>query len=249
MTSIPKGLMDEFPRVVAKARFSGKDQAPKELHYFCLRGLGELPRLLLEASETPYDSIMYFGKGEYKEFAPFGQLPVYKGSELDDGLAQSGSICRHIARETGLDGDTPSEQAKQDMVSELAKDISGKKEVVHADGPLDPKYEGLLQGASKLLKASGGVYFSGSKLGYGDVCMFHSLHTIEEIKPGFLKSWGDLEAFVNRIASLPPIHQYLNSPRRVPLTENELGKGHKGISGYSFISPLNPETVAEVYDK
>ena len=80
----PKGLAADYPRVVCKARFPGKDQPPKELHYFCLQGLGELPRLLLEASETPYDSIMYFGKGEYKEFAPFGMLPVYKGSELED---------------------------------------------------------------------------------------------------------------------------------------------------------------------
>merc|ERR1712018_925516 len=105
--TVPKGLGDNFPRIVLKARFPGKTQPPKELHYFCLQGLGELPRLLLEATETPYDSVMYFGKREYKEFAPFGMLPVYKGPELDGlCLAQSSSISRHIARETGLEGDS-----------------------------------------------------------------------------------------------------------------------------------------------
>merc|ERR1712110_1240558 len=68
-------------------------------------------RLLLEVSQTPYDSIMYFGKGEYKEFAPFGQLPVYKGPELGGVLlAQSDAVCYHIARETGLAGATAKEK-------------------------------------------------------------------------------------------------------------------------------------------
>jgi len=248
--NVPTGLMDDVAAVVCKARFPGKDQPPKELHYFCLQGLGELPRLLLEASETNYDSVMYFGKGEYKELAPFGQLPVYKGPELDDlCLAQSATICRHIARETGLDGSTVVERATQDMAWELSKDISGKKEMIHVEGPLDAKYEGLLNGAVKMLQKSGGPYFSGSKLGLGDVGMFHSLYTIEQIKPGFLKPWKELDAFVTTVASVPAISQYLGSCRRVPLTENELGKGHSGISGYKFISALNPLTVSEVYDK
>ena len=50
-----------------------------ELHYFCLRGLGEIPRLMLELAEAPYDSVMYFSREakEYKDYAPFGQMPVY----------------------------------------------------------------------------------------------------------------------------------------------------------------------------
>jgi len=246
----PKGLAADYPRVVCKARFPGKDQPPKELHYFCLQGLGELPRLLLEASETPYDSVMYFGKGEYKEFAPFGMLPVYKGSELEDiCLAQSGSICRHIARETGLDGETVKDRANQDMVWELSKDISGKKDLIHKEGEMDTKLVGFLDGAVKMLTSSGGPYFGGSKMGYGDLAMFHALYTFEKIKPGFLKPWKQLDDFVSHVVALPTISQYLSSPRRVPLTENELGKGHTGISGYTFISPLNPLTFAEAYDK
>jgi len=248
--TVPKGLSDDFPRVVCKARFPGKDQPPKELHYFCLQGLGELPRLLLEASETPYDSVMYFGKGEYKEFAPFGMLPVYKGPELDDFcLAQSASICRHIARETGLDGATKKERANQDMIWELSRDITSKKDLIHKEGELDAKLVGFLEGAVKMIKSSGGPYIGGSKMGYGDIAMFHALYTFEQIKPGFIKPWKELEDFVSSVASLPMINKYLNSPRRVPLSENELGKGHTGISGYKFIAPLNPETVAEVYDK
>lgn len=247
--AVPKGLGDDFPRIVLKARFPGKNQPPKELHYFCLQGLGELPRLLLEATETPYDSVMYFGRREYKEFAPFGMLPVYKGPELDGlCLAQSASICRHIARETGLDGETTIQRAVQDQIWELSLDISGKKELIHKEGEIDAKLSGFLNGAAKMIR-SGGPYMGGSKMGYGDLAMFHALYTFEQIKPGFIKPWKELEEFVTNIAELSTISQYLTSPRRVPLSENELGKGHTGISGYTFITPLNPATVAEVYDK
>jgi hypothetical protein len=54
--------------------------AGAELHYFFLRGLGEVPRLMLELADVPYDSVMYFSREtkEYKEYAPFGQMPLYR---------------------------------------------------------------------------------------------------------------------------------------------------------------------------
>ena len=248
--ALPHGMAVDHPRVICRARFPGKDQPPKELHYFCLQVLGELPRLLLEVSQTPYDSIMYFGKGEYKEFAPFGQLPVYTGPELGGLLlAQSDAVCYHIARETGLAGSTVTERAIQDMAWQLAKDIAGKKEAIHATGTMDPGYLVLLNGAITMLQKSYGPYLTGPNLGYGDIGLFHALFSIEQIKPGFLKSWKVLENFVAAVNSIPAIRQYLTSPRRVPLTQNEIGKGNTGASGYTYLKPLNPLTVKEAYNK
>ena len=247
-SSVPQGIGEDRPRVIVRARFPGKNQPPKELHYFCLQVLGELPRLLLEVSQTPYDSIMYFGKGEYKEFAPFGQLPVYKGPELGGLLlAQSDAVSKHIARETGLAGSTTTERAIQDMAWELGKDISSKRDKVH-ENDLDARFASVLEGANKMLKNSKGPYFGGSKLGYGDVGVFHALYTIDQIKAGFLKPWPELEKFVKIMVSLPAICQYLSSARRVPLTKNEIGKGHTGVSGYTYLKPLHPLTIKENYD-
>ena len=60
--------------------------AGAELHYFYLRGLGEVPRLMLELAEVPYDSVMYFSREtkEYKEYAPFGQMPLYRSVSSRD---------------------------------------------------------------------------------------------------------------------------------------------------------------------
>ena len=103
-----------------------------ELHYFFLRGLGEVPRLLLELTQTPYDSVMYFSRKdpkdkEYKAIAPFGQMPLYTDDELGGTwLAQQGAIVRHIARRLGLGGKTSKDEALIDMLFEGAKDIQGK---------------------------------------------------------------------------------------------------------------------------
>jgi glutathione S-transferase len=249
-STLPQGMGVDLPRVICRARFPGKDQPPKELHYFCLQVLGELPRLLLEVSQTPYDSIMYFAKGEYKEFAPFGQLPVYKDPELGGLLiAQSDAICNHISREAGLTGSTITERALQDMAWQLAKDISGKKEAIHSAEPLDPAYAALLEGAVKLLQHSKGPYITGENFGYGDIGLFHSLFTLEEIKPGFLNPWTELGKFLKAVGSITAINHYLKSPRRVPLTQNEVGKGNTGIAGFTYLKPLNPNTIKEAFDK
>jgi len=251
ISNMPIGLGDQRNAVINRARFDSNDQQPKELHYFAIQGLGELPRLLLEASKTPYDSIMYFGTGAHKAFAPFGQMPCYKGPELgtDFIMAESHAISRHIAREVGLYGSTPKEQALNDMLWELGNDIIGKKEEAHKDAMSD-KLRGFLDGARKILGASGGDFLTGSTLQMGDIGVFNSLQRFELVKPGYLKDnkYDDLKSFMDRVAGVPQIEAYLNSERRLPLTQNELGKGHSGdLTGYVFVTDPHASTFEEEY--
>jgi len=246
--SLPESVFTEHETVVCSARFNGKDHKPKTLFYFALQGRGELPRLLLEYTETPYDSVMFYASQDYKKLAPFGQMPCYQGPELGDmTIAQSSAICRHIARETGVFGSTKQEQVMQDMLWEAGQDISSKKEFIHADGDVDGRIDGLLKGIISIM--DDGKYLTGKNLGYGEICVFSALHQISEIKPEFLNVYEKLKEFVMNVVETPSISNYLKSPRRLPLTENELGKGHSGLGGYKYISPLNPETVAKAYGK
>ena len=116
------GLSSSHPRVVLQHRPDGVPFEGVELHYFCLRGLGELPRLMLEVTQTAYDSVMYFDTKEYKDIGPFGQMPLLKdppnlGGGMGTGgwLPQSSAIVRHIARVTNLDAgpDDPVLQVSQ----------------------------------------------------------------------------------------------------------------------------------------
>jgi len=219
-----------------------------KLQYFALRAKGELPRLLLEYTQTPYDSVMHFASGGHKAFAPFGQMPCYMGPELGDAvLAQSSAICRHIAREAGICGSTKSEQAFQDMLWETGNDISSKLELVHADGPVDKVLDGIFQGIIKIMDQ--GKFLSGTNPGYGEVGVFNSLYHISQVKPDFLDSYLKLKMFMEKVKEIPSIAEYLKSARHLPLTENELGKGFTGLTGFKYINPLNPEVMAEKYSE
>ena len=228
-------LRADHPRVRIPHRPSGPGSSIQgaELHYFFLRGLGEVPRLLLELTETPYDSVMYFSRDvkEYKAYAPFGQMPLYTDKDLGTFIAQQGAIVRHIARSAGLAGKTPADEAHIDMLFEGAKDIWGKKDLIHegpdSESPDAKKLKMFLGAAAKLLGDKS--YFVYDSPTYADVAMFHVLHSLEEIcsltqTASYVKAVGhtNLVAFVERFRALPPIAAYLRYAQRPQLTASQL---------------------------
>jgi len=158
--------------------------------------LGELPRLMLELAQMPYDSVLYWDTKEFKAAAPFGQMPLFMGGDLEDAdqvLCQSSSIVRYIAKEANLDGSEQGAvgESRADMVFECSKDLGSNKNAIHTQTDADKeKFHGMLTKASELLDEYEGPFFSGMAATYGDVGMFHSLSTVEELKPGYLKANG-----------------------------------------------------------
>eukprot|EP00960_Hanusia_phi_P000447 12258-Hanusia_phi.AAC.1 len=49
----PSSVYEDLDRIVLKFRPEGAGEARYELHYFCLQLFGELPRLVLEVTQTP----------------------------------------------------------------------------------------------------------------------------------------------------------------------------------------------------
>mmetsp|Transcript_3754 Transcript_3754/g.9434 ORF Transcript_3754/g.9434 Transcript_3754/m.9434 type:complete len:423 (-) Transcript_3754:1482-2750(-) len=82
-----------------------------ELTYLAMRGLADLPIVMLEAARHPYKAV-YFGRNDFRVAKPtltFGRVPVLRvaGTETEPGgtLAQSATIVRYLAHVLGLDGD------------------------------------------------------------------------------------------------------------------------------------------------
>lgn len=243
----PKSLAAKMPpTVIVKADGDAKPEIT--LEYFALRGLGELPRLILEATGTPYNSVMHYSLPEWRDYAPFGQLPILRDGPLV--LCESDAIARHLARRCMVDGSSMEEKAKVDMYTELAKDIKGKKAAVHdmekhADAPKLKKFLDAAEAAAPDPHAGG--WFVGKGLTLADIALFQQLHFMEEVKPGTLEQNGytKLSAFVRNFEQMPNVAAYLRSPRRVPLTYNELGdRPNAGLSGYEFTKPLRVATYS-----
>lgn len=205
------------------------------------------PRATRQVTGTPYNSVMHYsGEPGWRDYAPFGQLPILRDGALV--LCESDAISRHLARRCMIDGASMEEKAKVDMYAELAKDIKGKKNAIydmekHADAP---KLKTFLDAAEAVAPdPHAGGWFVGKSLTLADVALFQQLHFMEEVKPGALEQSGytKLSAFVRNFAQMPNVAAYLESPRRVPLSYNELGdRPNAGLPGYAFTKPLRVAT-------
>merc|ERR1712232_168836 len=191
--------------------------------YFAVPGLAETPKLMLEATSTPYDAILHFDTKAWKERAPFGQLPTYQGEELPGmTLSESRAICHHIARITGLTGKDLKEQARVNQLFELAEDIDGKK-----SGLFDPnnsdadRLRMFMSAAEAAAPEAGQSHFVGHPLTLADIALFRVCYKFEELLPNCLKPYPKLSSFVESFKKRREVAEYLVSNRRLPHCRNE----------------------------
>ncbi|KAH8062450.1 glutathione transferase [Aureococcus anophagefferens] len=117
------------------------------LTYFAIKGLGEVPRLLLAEADVAYISVAVQGGeapdvvGDWRAKSPNGLLPIATGLGVprSSPISQSSSIIRFLARHFKLDGgDDEAIKVRADVLFETAKDLGAKaSEVVEATGAGD----------------------------------------------------------------------------------------------------------------
>ncbi|XP_066289584.1 glutathione S-transferase 1-like isoform X2 [Branchiostoma lanceolatum] len=95
-----------------------------KLIYFEARGRAEPARLLFAAGGLQYDDVR-LTREQWKELkpkTPMGQLPILEvdGTEI----CQSKAIARLIAKEVGMAGKTPLEQARADMIADTVDELA-----------------------------------------------------------------------------------------------------------------------------
>ena len=97
------------------------------LHYFNLRGRGELIRYMFVFSKTPYQDKRYSFEEwpKVKPTMPLGQLPVLecKSGNQTFFLTQSRAIIGHVARLTGLAGSTPEQMIRAHEAFEILMEV------------------------------------------------------------------------------------------------------------------------------
>ncbi|KAG5668485.1 hypothetical protein PVAND_016424 [Polypedilum vanderplanki] len=94
-----------------------------KLHYFNLTGLGEPIRFLFHYGGIDFEDVRYEMNEwvDLKKKFPLGQLPVL---EIDDKEhVQSMAICRYLAKQVGLAGDSDLENMEIDAVVDTFNDI------------------------------------------------------------------------------------------------------------------------------
>jgi len=175
------------------------------LKYLTLRGLADLPALILEAGGLPYRAT-YYGKEDFLKVKPsfeFGRVPVLEveGHEM----SQSASIVRFLAEKAGLAGSSAAEKLRLDVLYETFKDLfvshgtwgaafdmkalSGgpleKEPMLHFRETSNRGTYTAFQKASTglktfedLLASSSGPFLLGGNITYVDLALFQKLHEL-----------------------------------------------------------------------
>lgn len=223
----------------------GETAALLHLKYMALRGLGDLPTMLLEVAQLPYRA-SFLNRPEFaalKPQLPNGRLPVL---EINGSLiSQSATIVRYLADRAGLAGHTRLDQLKVDSLYETVKELLGAHSTWGNTFDIDA-LRGLREpmltfretsnrgNYSRFQKAAVGLatfeemlppgvdYLVGGRLSYADLALWSRLHELGQ-EDNLGQGWADrlqlpnLGRFVTRLyANNVQLASFVSSGRRMP---------------------------------
>ncbi|GMS83309.1 hypothetical protein PENTCL1PPCAC_5484 [Pristionchus entomophagus] len=181
-----------------------------KLHYFGIRGLGEVPRQIFALAEVKFENEAHTKEDwpEFKKKTPFGQMPLL---EVDGKfIPQSFAISRFIATQHGLAGKTPFEAAWVDALADQWKDFQNdfKKfwylKLGFGEGDVDaakiehgiPARDKFFPLIAKQLKSNGSGFLVGSSVTWVDVLLANAVADLEEKEAGFLADYPEVDVFL-----------------------------------------------------
>lgn len=201
--------------------------ASYRLHYFDLRGRGEIERMLFKLAQVEFEDIRV-NQSEWsrvKHDTPTGELPYL---EVDGKqLTQSLTIARYLAREFGLAGSTSWECALVEQVVDTCDDLRAENaKIIHETDPgklavmqskmkdeILPKY---LKRLAKFQNDHGDRYFVGTEITLADIAVHEVLTTFLQNDPSCLDQHGVLRDHRHLVELHPHLREYIaNRPHSV----------------------------------
>ncbi|CAL8088609.1 unnamed protein product [Orchesella dallaii] len=203
--------------------------APVVLAYWDIRGLAQPIRLLLEYTGTEWEDKLYacgpaptfdktcwFGIKESLGL-DFPNLPYLIDGDVK--LSQTNAILRYVARKNGLLGNDDTEAMRADLVAAEWADFNAPFVSMCYSPDFETKKPVYLSEVLpvKLKRFSAflgdNLYFAGKNITFADFLMYEALDEHKVLEPTCLKSYKNLEDFVDRIENLDRIKEYLKSGR------------------------------------
>ncbi|GMT23430.1 hypothetical protein PFISCL1PPCAC_14727 [Pristionchus fissidentatus] len=203
------------------------------LHYFQMRGLGELCRQIFALAEVEFEDKRYDMEKEWPAFksqTPFGQLPVLEVDGLF--IPQLYAHCRMLAAEHGFAGNSPFESAWVDAIADQHKDFywgDFKKfwwrALDAAEGDLVweeltikfgiPERDKFFPLIEKQLKETATGFLVGNSVSWVDLLISEHVSVIKRVVPGFLDAYPETKEHAVRIQSISQIKKWIE---RRPIT-------------------------------
>jgi len=219
--------------------------------YWCIRGLGQTPRYLMEYAGIQYDEKTYnFGdnfdtredwlKEKFTLDLHFPNLPYLIMGDVK--LTQSNAILRFLAKKCGLFPESDEAQWRVDMAEQQAYDLMWKCVFLCYNKEYNDKLKEeyvadfMEKKCAELDKFLGDrKFFGGDQLTYVDFLAYEMLDQHRVLWPEYEKMYHKhpkVEAFLKRMEELPNFAKFLASP--------ECRKWPVWSEGSSYGGPQHP---------
>jgi len=197
------------------------------LGYWSIRGLAEPMRYLLHYTETEYEEKLYdigpdpaTSKAAWladkdKLGLKFPNLPYYIDGDLK--LTESAAIAGHLARKHNLAGDCEEDYIKLEVAQGVVSQINLQFTYICYLPEHESKMDYFVGELPKKIKKfseliEDGDYILGNKISYMDFHLFEVIERCLDMFPDSLADQPNLLAYHKRIASLPAIAKFRQSP-------------------------------------
>ena len=205
------------------------------IHYFPIRGLAELPRLIMEVGGLQYKNTYPSDWPKEKSHTPFGQVPILTERHLsprdkttqvghDFKLAQSGAITRYLARKVGLAGSSEQEIAMIESIYESLVDIRTHWLKAYYAADIDkPRamdhffHDNFINWTlffERFLDKHSGDFILHDRMNYADLLLFILCDSWLEYRPDILSARPSMKKVYTNVKQNPRILSYLSSDRR-----------------------------------
>jgi len=221
------------------------------LGYWAIRGLGSPLRYLLHYTGTEFEDKQYevgpdpaTGKDCWLKVKntlglKFPNLPYWIDGDVK--LSESAAIMKHIARKHNLAGSCEEDFIQLDVADGVMYDIglhmvlmcySPNAAAFEAmKGPFSAELPNRVEKLSKLIENKN--FLLGDKISYADFTLFELLERLLAFEPNCLANFSNLVAFHERVATLPAIAKYMNSPSFLKIkTRHNNRAAHFGAGVY-----------------
>lgn len=205
------------------------------IHYFPIRGLAELPRLIMEVGGISYKNTYPTDWSKEKSHTTFGQIPILIEKQVNPRdkttqigqeftLPQSGAISRYLSRKVGLAGSSEHETAMIESIYESLVDIRTHWLKAYYAADVDKAkamntffQENFVNWSSffeRFLDKHSGDFILGDKMNYADLLLFILCDGWLEYRHDILHARPYMKKVYTSVKDHPKVVEYIKSDRR-----------------------------------
>jgi glutathione S-transferase len=200
-----------------------------ELMYFPSRGRAEQIRLMFALNAVAFTETAPNNWAALKPETPFGLLPLFTDRSDGDELVipESGAILRHLARKFDMYGSSLRHHAMCDALADWVAEartayipIAYAAVLKPSEAQVEQYWQQLPQTLALLERALGrstkpeAGWFVTDKPTFADVAAFDLLDGIQNLEPGCLANYPQLQGFMARFRALPAIEAFIAERKR-----------------------------------